>query len=385
MSEGKAGAGGRLKVYLGYAAGVGKTYQMLLDAQEAARTGVDVLIGYFEPHGRKDTIARTAGLEQAPRRRIEYRGGVFEEMDTEAILRRAPALCLVDELAHTNVPGAGREKRWEDVLALLERGIDVWTTVNVQHLESINDQVFEITGVRVRETLPDWVLKRAAEVVMVDATPQALLNRLRRGVIYAPDKAQRALENFFKESTLVALREVALRETAHEVELRQVTSVAAGDSGSAYETATPLLGDGESGAGEGKDRILIHLTADAAMPLLIRRARRMADYLHAECYAAYVESGPWGGRAAPKRPAEIERVLNFARNLHIETRILESADTARALAGFARLHRITEIFLARPRFRAWDILPGRNLIHRILREAPDIEIVIVAERHKPGA
>src|SRR6202142_3689718 len=196
---------GRLKIYLGYAAGVGKTYQMLEEAQETKRQGRDVVIGYFEPHGRKDTIARTDGLENIPRRRLDYRGTKFEEMDTPAILARHPAVCVVDEFPHTNVPGSERVKRWEDVLALLDAGIDVLTTMNVQHLESLNDQIYQITGVRVRETIPDWVVREANEVVMVDLTPRALLNRLERGVVYAPDKAKQALENFFKEPTLAVL------------------------------------------------------------------------------------------------------------------------------------------------------------------------------------
>src|SRR6266568_2910358 len=202
---------GRLKVFLSYAAGAGKTYRMLEEAQELKKQGADVVVGYFEPHGRKDTIEKIEGLEIIPRRKIEYRGVEFEEMDTEAILRRAPQICVVDEFPHTNVPGAERAKRWEDVLALLDAGIDVLTTMNVQHVESLNDQIFDITGVRVRETIPDCLLKEADEVVMVDLTPRALLNRLARGVVYAPEKARQAAEKFFKESTLVALRELALR------------------------------------------------------------------------------------------------------------------------------------------------------------------------------
>ncbi len=167
-------------------------------------------------HGRKDTIEKIEGLEIIPRRKIEYRGVEFEEMDTEAILRRAPQICVVDEFPHTNVPGAERAKRWEDVMVLLNAGIDVLTTMNLQHLESLNDQIWQISGIRVRETVPDWVVKQADEVVMVDVTPEALINRLRRGVVYAPDKAERALENFFKEQTLTALREMALRQAAHE-------------------------------------------------------------------------------------------------------------------------------------------------------------------------
>src|SRR6202162_3071587 len=213
---------GKLKIYLGYAAGVGKTYQMLEEAQEMKRQGRDVVIGYFEPHGRKDTIARTDGLENIPRRRLDYRGTAFEEMDTDAILPRHPEVCVVDEFPHTNVPGSERMKRWQDVQVLLEAGIDVLTTMNIQHLESLNDQIWNITGIRVRETIPDWVMQQADQVVMVDLTPRALLNRLARGVVYSQEKAQKALENFFRESTLVVLRELALRQTAHEVEIRQV-------------------------------------------------------------------------------------------------------------------------------------------------------------------
>ena len=211
---------GRLKVFLGYAAGVGKTYQMLDEAQELRRKGADVAVGYFEPHGRQDTIAKTADLEIIPRRKVEYRGAVFEEMDVDAILRRKPAVCLVDEFAHTNVPGSLRLKRWEDVQVLLQAGIDVLTTLNVQHLESLNDEVWHITGVRVRETVPDWVVDAADEVVLVDLTAEALQNRLHRGVVYTREKAMKAMENFFTEANLTALREMALRHTAHEVEGR---------------------------------------------------------------------------------------------------------------------------------------------------------------------
>ena len=212
---------GKLTIFLGYAAGVGKTYRMLEEAQQIKKQGLDLVVGYFEAHGRKDTIAKSAGLEFVPRRKISYRGSTFEEMDTAAILERRPAICLVDELAHSNIPGAERSKRLEDVQVLLDAGIDVLTTLNVQHLESLNDQVFQISGVRVRETVPDWFVKQANEVVMVDATSGALLNRLKRGDIYAPEKAQKAMENFFKESTLAALRELALRHTALELESRE--------------------------------------------------------------------------------------------------------------------------------------------------------------------
>jgi len=372
---------GRLKVYLGYAAGVGKTFQMLDEAQDLRRQGADIVIGYFEPHGRQDTIAKSEGLESVPRRRLEYRGSTFEEMDTEAILRRRPAICLVDELAHTNVPGSERGKRWQDVIALLEAGIDVFTTMNIQHLESLNDQVFQITGVRVRETLPDWVMREADEVVMVDLTPRALLNRLLRGVVYPADKARRAMDHFFQESTLVALRELALRETAHEVNLRYVDM-----SGRLPGTLPPEPAAGSALQLDGprrEERILVYLTEDPSAAALIRRARRLADYLRGECFAVCVHSAPDLTDLPDERRQALERMLNFARNLHLETRILEGADTAAALVDFARVHKITQIFLARPRYSGLRWFLGRHLIHRIVRLAVDMQVTIVAERGLP--
>ena len=196
---------------------------MLEEAQDVKRQGLDVVIGYFEPHGRKDTIAKTEGLEidSAPQGRLPRHGSSRRWTPTRSCAA-IPKLCVVDEFPHTNVPGSDRPKRWQDVQVLLDAGIDVLTTMNIQHLESLNDQVWHITGIRVRETIPDWVMQQADQVVMVDLTPRALLNRLARGVVYSPEKAQKALENFFQESTLVALRELALRQTAHEVEIRQV-------------------------------------------------------------------------------------------------------------------------------------------------------------------
>lgn len=356
-------ARGHLKIYLGYAAGVGKTYQMLEEAQEVKRAGRDVVIGYFEPHGRKDTISKTEGLEIIPRRVIEYRGAPFEEMDTDAILRRHPQLCVVDEFPHTNVPGSERVKRWEDVLVLLKHGIDVMTTMNIQHIESLNDQVYQISGVRVRETVPDWVLGQASEVVMVDLTPRALLNRLERGVVYSQEKAQQALANFFKESTLGALRELALRQTAHEVDVRQSEDVSP-----AQQAASP------------NDRILIVITADASTIALIRRGRRVADYLHAECYAVSVlKRGEFDRLPAEQRQA-IEKHLTFARELHIETRKLEGDDIGKTVVDFARTHQITQIFMARARERTKSRFSNRSLVHEIVREAGDMQVTLVAER-----
>jgi two-component system sensor histidine kinase KdpD len=370
MAEAKRG---KLKIFMGYAAGVGKTYQMLEEAQHLRNQGVDLVIGYFEPHGRKDTIAKTEGLEFVPRRVISYRGSAFEEMDTSAILARAPQVCLVDEYAHTNVPGSERLKRWQDVQVLLEAGIDVFTTMNIQHLESLNDQVLQIAGVRVRETIPDWVVQQADEVVMVDLTPRALLHRLQRGVVYSREKAERALQNFFRESTLVALREIALRQTAYEVEHR-----ASDADGAAGEPGAAL-----PGAARGHDKILILVTAEPSSAVVIRRARRVGDFLGAECFAVAVQpSGDLSRLPQADRDA-IERHLNFARNLRIETRILAAGDVAAALVDFARRNQVTQMFLAHSAERRWNPPFRRGLVERITSLAKDMQVVIVSER-SPG-
>jgi two-component system sensor histidine kinase KdpD len=363
---------GKLKIYLGYAAGVGKTYQMLEEAQEMKRQGRDVAVGYFEPHGRADTIAKTEGLETVPRRKTDYRGTAFEEMDTEAILARHPEICIVDEFPHTNIPGSPRPKRWQDIRVLLDAGIDVLTTMNIQHLESLNDQVWQITGVRMRETIPDWVMQQADQVVMVDLTPRALLNRLARGVVYSPEKAKQAIENFFQESTLVALRELALRQTAHEVEIRQVDYESPG-----FETNPN--GEQTAAAARASDRILIHVTSDPSTAMLIRRGKRVADYLHAECFAVAVNSRHEPQQLTPEEDA-VGRHLNFARNLHIEARELQGTDVAKTLVEFARLNGVTHIFLARPQQHRWPALLGKSLVQQVVREAQDMQVMIVADR-----
>jgi two-component system sensor histidine kinase KdpD len=368
---------GKLRIYLGYAAGVGKTYQMLEEAREMQRQGRDVVIGYFEPHGRKDTIAKTEGLEIIPRRKIEYRGSVFDEMDTDAILSRHPEVCLVDEFPHTNVIGAERTKRWQDVQLLLEAGIDVLTTMNIQHLESLNDQVWQITGVRMRETIPDWVMQQADQVVMVDLTPRALLNRLARGVVYSAEKAQKAVEHFFQESTLVALRELALRQTAHEVEIRQVDY----DSPGFFDT-DPIS---DRGVARPTERILIHVTSDPSAAMLIRRGKRVADYLHADCFAVAIYQDEGTSASKSSEQDAVERHLNFARNLHIETRVLQGADVAKTLVEFARLNGVTHLFLSRPERNKWPVPFSRNLLHQVVRLAADMQVIIVANRTRTAS
>jgi two-component system sensor histidine kinase KdpD len=362
---------GRLKIYMGYAAGVGKTYKMLEEAQELKARGVDVVIGYFESHGREETIAKTEGLELVPRQIVEYRGSEFEEMDTEGILRRRPRVCVVDEFPHTNVPGSERAKRWEDVEVLRDAGIDITTTMNVQHLESLNDQVWHITGIRVRETIPDWVVRQADEVVMVDLTPRALLHRLERGVVYGRDKAQHALQNFFRESSLVALRELTLREAAHEVEHR-------------------FAPDGQLRQDDGglnparHHKILVLITANPKTAMVIRRARRVSDFLRAECFAVTVQpSGDLSGAPSEERDL-IEKHLKFARNLRLETRILAGSDTSAVVIDFARRNAVTQIFVTRPQAGAWGPAFSRDPVQRIIDTAKDMQIVIVSDREKPA-
>ncbi len=366
---------GNLKIFLGFAAGVGKTYQMLEEGRQLKAEGIDVVIGYFEPHARKETIALTDGLETVPRRMAEYRGTLFEDMDTDAILARRPEVCLVDEFPHTNVPGSARSKRWEDVLVLLDAGIDVYTTMNIQHLESLNDQVQQISGVRVRETIPDWVMERANEVVMVDLAPRALLNRLERGVIYKPDKAKQAMSNFFRESTLAALREMALRQTAHEVGSRRQ------DAGS-EKHGSPTLDNNNDVPRDASKRILVLVTDDPSSVALIRRAKRVADFIHSDCMAVGI--APSGDQAARTR-ALTDKHLNFARNLHVETRLIEAQSVPETLVQFARANSVTEIFIGWPKLKNW--LPPflRNDVQKIVRLSKGMQVTVVDDRRDTAA
>lgn len=354
---------------MGYAAGVGKTYKMLEEAHALKALGVDIVVGYFESHARQETIAKAVGLETIPRKKLSYRGASFEEMDTESIVARHPQVCIVDELPHTNVPGSARNKRWEDVALLLNAGIDVFTTMNIQHLESLNDQVRNITGITVRETVPDWMIEQADEVVMVDLTPRALLHRLERGVVYRPEQAQRALQNFFREPTLVALRELALREAAHEVERRIPNE----EPGTRKEAMT-----GEQSLRHQK--ILVYLTADPKTAMATRRAKRVSDFLRAKCFAVAVQaSSDLSGLAETDRKA-VEKHLNFASNLQVETHVLKGKDPASVLIDFAREHQITQIFVTRPHGRSWPLAKSRDPVHQLIARAKDMQIVIVSDR-----
>jgi len=377
MSAPQAAHRGSLKIYLGYAAGVGKTFQMLEDAHAAARRGLDVVVAYFEPHARPDTIAHAQGLEIEPHRKIQYRERTFEDMNTEAVFRRMPRIALVDELAHTNIPGSPRGKRWEDVQLLLDAGIEVWTTMNVQHIESLNDQIWQITGVRVRETVPDWVVRQAAEIVAVDVTPEALLNRLKRGAIYKPEVVQKALKGFFTDSNLGALRELTLRQAAHEVDFRQ----SAYDETSALARVSELRTGAES-TSQSEERILIHITADPSTAMLIRRGRRVADFLHAECIALFVHRTAQLAELPAGEREEVEKHLRFARNLQIETRVIRGSDIAQSVVEFARQNQITQIFVAHPRAGLIKRLRGTNFAENIVRLAQDLQVTVVADRSR---
>ena len=379
MSESDETQRRKLKVYLGYAAGVGKTFQMLSDAQAATQRGLDVVIAYFEPHARPDTIAQAEGLEMLPPRQIEYRNRVFKEMDTDATLRRKPNIALVDELAHTNVPGSERSKRWEDVQVLLEAGIEVWTTMNVQHLESLYDQIWQVTGIQVRETVPDWVVRRAAEIVAVDVTPDALLNRLKRGAIYKPEVIEKALSGFFKTSNLGALREMTLRQAAHEVDLRQTAYDETSDA--ELSTAPPQDVPGDAS----KERILIVVTADPSTAMLIRRGRRVADYLHADCIALFVHRTPHVTELPAEERHTLEKHLRFARSLQMETRVVAGIDIARTVVEFARSHQVTQVFVAPSRGGLRERLLGRNFVENIVRLAEDLQVTVVADRSRRSA
>jgi len=382
MGESQVPSRGNLKIYLGYAAGVGKTFQMLQDAQLAAKQADDVVIAYFEPHERPDTIAQVQGLEAVPNRRIQHRNRSFEEMDTEAVLRRRPKIALVDELAHTNIPGSEHSKRWEDVQVLLDAGIEVWTTMNVQHIESLNDQIWQITGVQVRETVPDWVVRQAAEIVAVDVTPEALLNRLKRGAVYKPEMVQKALTGFFKGSNLGALRELTLRQAAHEVDLRQFEfDEHRGFSVPRVSEARP----GELRPEASNERILIHITADSSTAMLIRRGRRVADYLQADCLGLFVHTTRRLSDLPVTEREAVEKHRRFAKSLRIDTQVLAGKDIPQTVVDFARRNRVTQIFVARLRHSRHGSLLRKNYAEVIVRIAPDLQITVVADRSRKRA
>jgi two-component system, OmpR family, sensor histidine kinase KdpD len=356
---------GRLKVFLGYAPGVGKTYTMLSEAHRRASRGEDVVIGFVEPHDRKETSDLVVGLEQVPLKLIEYRGKAFEELDTAAVMARKPALVLVDELAHTNVPGTAHEKRWQSVEELIAAGIDVLTTVNVQHLESLNDAVFQITGVRVQETVPDSVVDRAEEVVLVDLTTPALLNRLRRGVIYDLDKIPGALQNFFTRGNLLALRELALRKTSEEVD-EFLEKYLVEEHKIEHPWAT-------------EDRIVVCIRPGEQAKKLVRRGYRLAKRFQGHFWTLHVKTP---GQVISGGRREIEAIFELTRSLGGEVVEVDGDSVADEILRFAKDKRATFVVMGQSKRSRMDEIVRGSLVARIMRESDYVDLLVVADPRK---
>lgn len=352
----------RLRVYIGAAPGVGKTYQMLQEAHALRARGLDVVVGLVETHGRADTDAQVQGLEIVPRRRIAYRGVTLEEMDVDAIVRRQPEVCLVDELAHTNVPGSRRSKRYEDVLDLLDAGIHVMTAVNIQHLETLNDAVARATGVRVRETVPDTFLDRADEVINVDVTVEELRNRLREGKIYRPEKVEQALGHFFRKGNLSTLRELALRAVADEV----------GEKAASYrerEGLAPALIP---------ERVMVCMSSNAAAPRVLRAGARIAGRLGAKWYAVYVETPrERPGKIADADARALQDNIGLAESLGATVVRVTADKPADGLVAFAQREGVTHVIFGQSARTRWELLVRGSTLDRFLRAVPDAAVQVV--------
>jgi len=350
---------GRLRVYVGMAPGVGKTFRMLEEGHRGLERGTDLVIGYVEPHGRPATEKLIAGLEVIPRRRVDYRGVVVEEMDTDAIVARQPAVGLVDELAHTNAPGSSRAKRWEDVEVLRDAGIDVVSTCNIQHLESVADAVATITGAPVNERIPDEILAAADEVELIDMSPYALRQRMRHGNVYPPERTTVALERFFTESNLTALRELALRFVAGRVDAQLEGIVSA--------TGGPMT-----------ERVLVLIDGTQAGPRAIRRAAASAAVLRAPLLALVVET-PWTAAAPTEEIHRIREGLDDATDLGAEILVVEASDIAEGIVRIVKARRVTRLVLPHRTASAIERVRRSSLADRIIEQVPNLEVSIVAE------
>jgi two-component system sensor histidine kinase KdpD len=353
---------GRLRVYLGMAPGVGKTYRMLEEGHRRTARGTDLVVGFVEAHGRPETEKLLEGLEIVPRRRLEYRGVVVEEMDVDAILARHPTVALVDELAHTNSPGSERAKRWEDVDVLLDAGIDVVSTCNIQHLESVADAVATITGAPVHERIPDEVLAAADEVELVDMSPFALRQRMRHGNVYPPERTAIALDRFFTESNLTALRELALRFVAGRVDA-QLEGTRAAPSGTVSE------------------RVLVLIDASTATPRALRRAAATAAVLRAPLLALVVET-PADASAPSEQVHRIREYLDDATDLGAEIIMVEASDTAEGVVQVARARRVTRLVMPYRASSTLERVRRSPLADRILERQPTLEVTIVADERE---
>jgi two-component system sensor histidine kinase KdpD len=352
----------RLRIYIGAAPGVGKTYEMLQEAHALRARGVDVVVGVVETHGRRDTEAQIRDLEILPRRNVEYRGVAMEEMDVEAIIGRKPQACVVDELAHTNVPGCRHEKRYEDVLEILDAGIHVLTAVNIQHLETLNDAVARATGVRVRETVPDTFLDRADEVINVDVTVGELRHRLREGKIYRPEKVEQALANFFRKGNLSTLRELALRAVADEV----------GEKAASYrarEGLEPALIP---------ERVMVCMSSNVRAPRVIRAGARIAGRLGSKWYAVYVETPhERPGRIKEADAAALWDNIRLAESLGAIVVRVKAEKPAEGLVAFAQREGVTHVIFGQTARARWELLWRGSTLDKFLTAVPDAAVQVV--------
>jgi two-component system sensor histidine kinase KdpD len=352
----------RLRIYIGAAPGVGKTYDMLQEAHALRARGLDVVVGFVETYGRLDTEAQLKDLEVIPRRQIEYRGVTMEEMDLDAILARKPAICVVDELAHTNVPGSRHAKRYEDVLELVEAGIHVMTAVNIQHLETLNDAVARTTGVRVRETVPDTFLDRADEVVNVDVTVEELRNRLREGKIYRPEKVEQALTHFFRKGNLSTLRELALRAVADEVS----------EKAASYRTREGLE------PALIPERVMVCMSSNALAPRVIRTGARIAGRLGARWYAVYVETpGEKPGRINSGDAEALTENIRLAESLGATVVRVKAERPSDGLIAFAQREGVTHVIFGQSARSRWEVLWRGSTLNKFLTAVPDAAVQVV--------
>jgi two-component system sensor histidine kinase KdpD len=355
---------GIFKLFLGYAPGVGKTYNMLSEGIRRASRSEDVVIGIVETHGRKGVIELASKLETVSRRNIEYKGTQFEEMDVDGIIARKPAVVLVDELAHTNIEGSKHNKRYEDVMDLLDAKIDVLSTMNVQHIESLMPTVQSITGVRVRETVPDWVLQRVTEIVLADLTPEALQTRMRRGDIYPLDRADRALDNFFRPGNLIALRELALQQVTRAVDRSLETYLE------------------KEGAGRNvgvRERIGVGISSSPAAQYLIARAARMSQRIDADLFVIYVDIGTDDD---PQDQRSLAQNIQFAENLGAQVVRTKGKKVAEEVAKVVREKHITQVVFGRSAQTGWRRYLYLSVIHKFLRDAPPVDVHIVTQEVK---
>jgi len=352
---------GIFKLFLGYAPGVGKTFSMLSEAIRRRSRGEDVVIGVVETHGRKGIEELLTNIEGVPRKKIEYKGTIFEEMDVDAIISRHPQVVLVDELAHTNIPGSKHRKRYEDVQEILAAKIDILSTLNIQHIESIAPVVRSITGITVRETVPDWVPLTATETVMVDLTPEALQNRMKRGDVYSSEKVERSLKNFFRRGNLIALRELALRQVAEQVDRSLESYMEAEDIRKNWAV---------------RERMAVCISSNPSGQYLIARGARMARRMDAELYVVHVDREP--GLKEPNQNT-LSANLRFAESLGAQVVRLKGRSVADSVAEFVRSKHITQVIFGRAAIRDWRKYLYLSAVHRFLRESPAVDVHIVTQ------